>query len=65
MGTGVTEWKLRIPKKTKILRVTCPNPRCGTTFLYPKQKIHTKNFHDYIKIKDHPIFLGLIITLCF
>jgi hypothetical protein len=32
--------RLRIPKSTKTLRITCP--KCGTTFLYPKQMTNTK-----------------------
>jgi len=56
--------KLRIPKTIKTLRVTCPI--CGKTFLYPSQKIYReKSSWLYKKIKNHPIFFGLIITLCF
>jgi len=56
--------KLRIPKTIETLRVTCPI--CGKTFLYPSQKIYRKKSSWlYKKIKNHPIFFGLIITLCF
>lgn len=53
--------KLGIPKTTDTLRVSCP--RCGTSFLYPTQKIYKKKTSN--RIKNHPIFFGLIITLCF
>jgi hypothetical protein len=53
--------KLGIPKTIDTLRVSCP--RCGTSFLYPTQKIYKKKTSN--RIKNHPIFFGLIITLCF
>jgi|GEM_PF-1138398 len=53
--------KLGIPKTTDTLRVNCP--RCGTSFLYPTPKIYKKK--TFNRIKNHPIFFGLIITLCF
>jgi len=58
--------KLKIPKTTSILRVTCPNPNCGLSFRYPKQNKNKQIiiwFHN--KVKQHPIFLGLIITFWF
>jgi hypothetical protein len=36
----VCKSRLRIPKSTKTLRITCP--KCGTTFLYPKQTTNNK-----------------------
>jgi len=53
--------KLGIPKTTDTLRVNCP--KCGTSFLYPTQKIYKKKTSN--RIKNHPVFFGLIITLCF
>jgi hypothetical protein len=53
--------KLRIPKTTTTLRVTCP--KCRTSFLYPAQKIYKKK--TFNRIKNHPIFFDLIITGCF
>jgi len=54
--------KLRIPKTKDILRVSCPS--CGTSFLYPNQKKYKKKASSS-KIKNHPFFFGLIVTLCF
>ena len=54
--------KLGIPKTTDTLRVNCP--KCGTSFLYPAQKIDKKKASSG-KIKNHPFFFGLIVTLCF
>jgi hypothetical protein len=56
--------KLRIPKTTDTLRVTCQNPECGISFLYPAQKIYKKKASSG-KIKNHPFFFGIILTLCF
>jgi hypothetical protein len=53
--------KLGIPKTTDRLRVNCP--RCGTSFLYPTQRIYKKKTSN--RIKNHPFFFGLIVTLCF
>jgi S1-C subfamily serine protease len=60
--------KLKIPKTDKKLSITCP--RCEVTFLYPfqysEEKIPSKQPSWLIrKIKDHPIFFGLMITICF
>jgi len=55
--------KLRIPKTTNTLRITCKNPECGASFLYPTQKIYKKKTSN--RIKNHPFFFGLLITLCF
>lgn len=54
--------KLRIPKTTDTLRVTCPID--GTSFLYPAQKKYKKKASSS-KIKNHPFFFCLIVTLCF
>ena len=54
--------KLGIPKTMDTLRVNCP--KCGTSFLYPTQMKYKKKASSN-KIKNHPFFFGLIITLCF
>lgn len=53
--------KLGIPKTMDTSRVNCP--KCGTSFLYPTQKIYKKKTSN--RIKNHPFFFGLILTLCF
>jgi len=53
--------KLGIPKTMDTLRVNCP--KCGTSFLYPAQNKYKKKTSN--KIKNHPFFFGLIVTLCF
>jgi len=54
--------KLGIPKTMDTLRVNCP--KCSTSFLYPVQKKYKKKASSS-KIKNHPFFFGLIVTLCF
>lgn len=54
--------KLGIPKTMDTLRVNCP--KCGTSFLYPTQMKYKKKASSN-RIKNHPFFFGLILTLCF
>jgi hypothetical protein len=54
--------KLAIPKTTATLRVNCPI--CKTSFLYPAQKIDKKRASSD-KLKNHPFFFGLLVTVCF
>jgi len=56
--------KLGIPKTTNVLRVTCP--KCKTSFVYPAQATR-KNRTLWLlnRVKQHPFFLGLIVTLWF
>lgn len=56
--------KLGIPKTTSTLRVTCP--KCGTSFTYPAQAAREKKASWSLnRVKYHPIFFGLIVTLWF
>jgi hypothetical protein len=68
--------KIGLPKSNEILHVTCPNPKCRTSFIYQSQPtsktqpipetqpISKKKNQWFInKIKNHPIFLGLILTI--
>lgn len=54
--------KLGIPKTIRTLQVTCP--KCGTSFRYPAQGARKEKVQWLRnKVKSHPIFFGLIITL--
>lgn len=56
--------KLAIPKTINTLRVTCP--KCGTSFVYPAQATRKKRTSWlFNRVKHHPIFLSLIVTLWF
>jgi len=54
--------KLGIPKAVHALQVTCPT--CGTSFRYPTQSVRKEKVQWLRnRVKSHPIFFGLIITL--
>jgi len=56
--------KLGIPETLGTLRVTCP--KCGISFIYPAQASRKKRTQWLLnRVKQHPIFLGLIVTLWF
>lgn len=53
--------KLRIPKQEKNIRFICP--RCRKEYIYPFEAYNGKKTSSFLKkIKDHPIFSGLVIT---
>lgn len=56
--------RLRIPRTTKTIRVTCPY--CGNSFVYPGKTFREKRT-SMLKnlIRSHPIFFGVVITLWF
>jgi uncharacterized paraquat-inducible protein A len=47
--------KLGIPKTTDTLRVNCP--RCGTSFLYPTQKIYKKKTELIAQDVEHHFYI--------